>query len=114
MDKLHNLFIRACKSQDSMTRLKTLHKRYFLVVDDKSTIDCLVYWLSTIVDLYSPITISQYLKEYAEQESYFKICNESYTNQDVILQVLRSHLCRIIKEDLEKHGYVKPLRWRNK
>ncbi len=55
MDKLDQLFIRACKSKDPMTRLMSLRKRFYYV--DSDNITHLIVKLADICDEYLSIKV---------------------------------------------------------
>lgn len=55
MDKLDQLFIRACKSQDPFKRLLTLHDRYYYRMPDR--VPYINVILSKLVEKYKLVTI---------------------------------------------------------
>ena len=50
MSKLDILLVRACKSNNPKKRLNSIHRRYWLVTNDRDRINCLIYALQIICE----------------------------------------------------------------
>lgn len=112
MNNVTQLIIRACKVEDSLTRLNSVYRRFYFGGDctpeQKEVALCSI--LSPIVDKYFPMTISEYLRECTSHESYYMFSNEKPRKYQLTLAVLVSKIAFTKTEDIR--GYKKPLRWR--
>lgn len=108
MKKLDQLLVRACKSNDPDTRLRSVYRRFYLMQDDPEvTTVALVNILSRIVDEYVPFTSClTVLQEMAPSRLY----NATYNERALSLLMNR---IRLSAKD-RFPGMTTPARFRNK
>ena len=92
MDKTEQLFIRACKSKDSYTRLKSVYKRYYLYNDDWEHHTLLI--LSKICDKYLNLSVVDIISGLAPGQ-HFKAGNYTQRSLDyLIIQIAHTEIKR--------------------
>ena len=71
MNKIDQLFIRACKTNDPITRLRSIRKRFFLVgkVNDDMHI---IHRLADICDKYAPMKISDVITKMSDSYYWYE------------------------------------------
>ena len=123
MDNTTILFIRACKSQDSIKRLRSVYRRFYGAYGEVSDISSISDLLVHIVDEVSPMSLSEYLRDVSSYRSYYNVavmCNKSKEPIEkdpeylTTLYIMRDKLRYICREDLVKMGCPTPARFRNK
>ncbi len=120
MDKIHQLFIRSCKVQNSEERLLKLYKRFYGdygVATAKAEVS---HILTVIVDEYAPMKLVEYKRELGSLQTYDKMYCERWkeetpqTEQELHTQVMMGKLRYTERSDLEAMGVRTPARFRNK
>ncbi len=120
MDKIHQLFIRACKVQNSEERLLRLYKRFYGdygVVTAKAEVS---HILTVIVDEYAPMTLVEYKRELGSLQTYDKMYCERWkeetpqTEQELHTRVMVNRLRQTERRWLDEVGVSIPARFRNK
>lgn len=115
------LFIRATKVGDSIKRLHSVYRRLYLANDNVVQNEhALVHLLSSVVDEVAPIKISRFFQEVASYKSYNDVAKMMKKDVDttpehlIHLYVLRDHLRRLSRKELNVIGVRQPAYWRNK
>lgn len=107
METITNLIIRACKSKDPHTRLKSVYRRFYLM--DLDGCDHLINILSQICEEYNLMSLTDYI--YATMP-YNRWLHDDSPYNDVRYSIL-FHRVRHAKTT-EFEGYRIPARYRNK
>ncbi len=110
MDKLHQLFIRACKSEKPMQRVMSVHRRFYCGYKDNSEANKLVVAgiLSELVDKYNP-----YESSYKLMSELFPY-NDDRTPQTKAFNAMVYRLRFMKKSEHGLIGLTSPLRFRLK
>jgi hypothetical protein len=109
MDKLTQLFIRACKCKQPLVRLRSLHRRFYLHYDDEElATHTITYALADICDEYLPTPLARAIERVHPDRSLNPL-GESY------IERWRSFLItRIRFSDIKQFpGLTKPAKMRN-
>lgn len=114
MDNITNLLIRACKSHDSMKRLRSVYRRFYYGGDctQEQFEAAMCSILTPVVDEFFPMTMNEFLREYSRQEGYYWNTDAKPTHNHLTLLVLRSKIAFTLVNEIK--GYRKPAIWRNK
>ena len=87
MDNITQLWIRACKSENSKQRLRSVYLRFYCTIENKEQVDIIIAnLLIGIVDQYYPMTTSEWCRE---MECFYR---ESLTYEEKKHSVLVSRL----------------------
>jgi len=113
MNKQDMLFIRACKSNHAVRRVKRLYKMFYLCPSDTiQTID-LVQILAGVCDRNLPkITYAKAVDMSKQSQRDFVLGIEKKDHYEVWFDALLSQLRYTDKTTLE--GFIQPACWRNK
>jgi hypothetical protein len=110
LDTTEILLIRACKSQDSLTRIRSVIRRMYILDMDEITNLTMRRILVDLVQRINPIDINNLLDNlncYNDEDS-----NDSLNFNAVIM--LRDQLRFMERDQLDKYGYIAPLKFRIK
>lgn len=119
MDKIQQLFIRACKTEDANKRLISLYKRFYGNYEDQVTKTEIGQLLTVVVDEYLPMGIGAYnseIRRFVIQEDMYTKMHPDYkrlTNQEIHTKVLINKIRYTERRILESLGVTSPLRFRN-
>jgi hypothetical protein len=116
MDKIEQLFIRACKSKNPDQRLKSVYKRFYLedLSGGRTFYDVMNALLTPIVDKYCPMSLEKYLIKSGNYVSYSNLQKENITNYQLHFWIIRDQLRFAPAGILYRLGYISPARFRNK
>jgi hypothetical protein len=105
MDNITQLWIRACKVENSNLRLRSVYRRFYCNIEDTSRLDGIIASiLVSIVDHINPMTTSEWCREF---ESFYR---EGLNYEQKKLCVLVSRLRLTSRDKLV--GMAIPLRFR--
>lgn len=114
MDKVSQLFIRACKTEDSITRLKSVYRRFYgrydKITEEVAIGDILIH----LVDEVSPMKLSEYLREVSSYKSYDQISGDVTETHVITLFIARDRLRQLTKPQMLELGMNVPARWRKR
>ena len=119
MDKIQQLFIRACKTEDANKRLISLYKRFYGNYEPHIINNEIGHLLSVIVDEYLPMGIGAYnseIRRFVIQEDTYTKMHPDYkrlTNQEIHTKVLINKIRYTERRVLASLGVTTPLRFRN-
>ena len=115
MNTNEQLFIRACKSMDSMVRLRSVYRRFYLSTHDIDVQNLEICNILThIVDEFAPMSLSLYLREMASYKMYADVAGKKFKESDHTLYVVRDRLRQLSKEKLVELGMRVPARFRKR
>lgn len=122
MDKISQLLIRACRTDDSITRLRSVYRRFYGRYSDYTETTAIAAILTELVDDVSPITVYEFLRRDAEYIMYDSI-GKAYVGDKLaevvtprylrVLYVMRDVLRHTPVKELHKLGYSRPCRFVN-
>lgn len=110
MDKMTQLWIRACKSKDPSKRLHSVLRRFYLVGGNGTyKLEAIIHHLSVIVDKYISVDSYTLYKELTQEDTFFR---DDRTPQEKML----SFMVRTIAftEVSKLDGLTTPCKFRNK
>lgn len=90
MTNLEQLFIRACKSEDPLTRLRSVRRRFYIVDYDHDLY--LMETLADICDKYSLVTVHELLYELDRSQSWKYGISSADTHHLACVKVLVSKI----------------------
>lgn len=120
MDKLGQLWIRACKAQDSIKRLQSIYRRFY---GDYGTVEnskAIANILTGMVDTYHPMPIGKYLANRDQYQSYDSVAIMmgsqvlETTEHMLNIYIMRDRLRYIDRKQMNILGINEPAKWRNK
>lgn len=116
MDKTTQLFIRACTSDDIITRINKVYKRFYGDYGSLENKRAIASIMLSIVDKHTPMTLTEYHRRIGDYDMYNSMTLEEDTlgKLDLIICICRDKIAHTKTEDLIKQGVTLPLRWRNK
>mgnify|MGYP003384853711 CR=1 FL=1 len=99
MTKTEQLFIRACKSHSCKFRLERLYQRFYFggYCNAIQTQSALIAILAGIVDKYTPMTVSEFIK----QKAFNKDITPAATDRTATLDALVSKIRFTTRDRLE-------------
>lgn len=113
MHKYEELLIRACKSPNSLGRLDRLYGKVYLGNEDEDhRKKMIVMILGELVDKYSPLPITTFLKRVQEYRSYDTIGNFNTSETEHHLYIFRDVFANMHRERFRELGITLPVKWR--
>ena len=110
MDKFDMLLIRACKSTDSITRLKSLYRRFYLRGNYRE--DVIADKLLKIVSDHNLSSMNKIVMEYLSPDNYWKFGGKPNDPYYHIVTLVCSSIIRNSPLSKLPDDYIKPIRWR--
>ena len=92
MDNKEALFIRACKSNSQLFRIKRLYKKIYRSSYEEAHV---VNILSKIIDSYGLISLNRFLVEYAEPAKYWQFGGTQEDSHNMIMIKATSSIIRL-------------------
>ena len=109
MDKITQLWIRACKVENSAKRCESVLRRFYMggVLSDADIKTGIIIHLSDIVDEYCPMKTIDLISKMEEPPAYYKDTRDYRTKaRDTLINRIRR------TEKVVFEGLISPLRWR--
>lgn len=110
MDKLDILFIRACKSRDAETRLRSVVRRFYLTT--ANPVQILQDKLSEICKEVGLMDLPTFIAEMQNRKQSLAYFNYEFRFDDCVVDVLITAIRFASADQLKEHGYVAGLKWR--
>lgn len=115
MNKIDQLFIRACKSLEPDTRLRSVLRRLYLKTSDVFMENrMLADKLITIVDNNFPMRVGEYLRHKCDYDTYCRMSGGSPSDVEKNIWIMRDYIRHQTRDKLESLGCVTPLKFRIK
>jgi hypothetical protein len=117
MDKINQLWIRACKTQDSVKRLKSVYRRYYGDYGLQDNERSIASILTSLVDEVFPMSISKFLQDKYSYNTYDKMYmvmkgGEETSEALTLIYIMRDRLRYTTKQQLIESGVTSPAKWR--
>lgn len=109
MDNITQLYIRACKSKDPRTRIRSTYRRFYGKYGEAEMNNALVHILASICDKYLDLSV---LDLCCDLNPYKYLREDTRPYAERVVDVLASKIRLTEASVWLSKGYIKPLRFR--
>lgn len=114
MNKVDQLFIRACKNMESTKKLLWVYRRYYWSHGtDEEAYREISGILERITEEYFPMSAPDMIRYIDPAEPKWRMSKEKYSFGYKVMNAYRFHVWKVRGKELENLGYIIPAYFRN-